>query len=158
MNQPQIELERRSGLNSVEVRDGFAQVRIARLAEPLDQSRLDALGLIEQAGISVDFLKLTPDGLAFVVAEPLGEEVARALAAGRAEVTVQGGRSIVLVHAVNMRDEEGLIARILATAITSGATLEHIGDMHDRVLIVTDNGGARAIAQGIESQLLGAQP
>lgn len=157
MNQPQIELERRSGLSSVEVRDGFAQVRVARLGEPLGQARVDVLALIQRAEISVDFLKLTPDGLAFVVAEALGDQVAQALSTSSADVSVRGGRSIVLVHGVNMRDEEGLIARILATAIASGATFEHLGDMHDRVLIVTDNHGARAISERIESQLVEAQ-
>jgi len=41
-----------------------------------------------------------------------------------------------LVHAVNMRDEEGLIAEIVQSAIASEAQIDHIGDGHDRLLLV----------------------
>lgn len=41
-----------------------------------------------------------------------------------------------MVHAVNIRDEEGLIAKIIKAAISTSAHVDHIGDMHDRLLMV----------------------
>jgi hypothetical protein len=83
-------------------------------------------------------------------------KVDSALAALGCSYAIKSPRSIVMVHAVNMRDEEGLIARIVSAAIGSGLTLEHLGDMHDRMLIVLESGDARKLAGVIESQLLGA--
>jgi len=46
-------------------------------------------------------------------------------------------RSLVTLFAVNMRDEEGLVAEIVKNAIAVGAQIDHIGDGHDRLLLVT---------------------
>lgn len=48
--------------------------------------------------------------------------------------------------AVNMRDEEGLIASIVQQAITSGGKVSHLGDMHDRLLLVVESKDADKIA------------
>jgi len=46
------------------------------------------------------------------------------------------GRSVILVHAVGMREEPGMLARILQAATASGVNADHIGDMHDKMFIV----------------------
>jgi hypothetical protein len=60
--------------------------------------------------------------------------------------SVRGDRSIVMVHAVNIRDEEGLIAEIVSVVIASGAQIDHIGDGYDRVLLVLKTSQAEKIS------------
>jgi hypothetical protein len=63
---------------------------------------------------------------------------------------VRHDRSIVLVHAVSIRDEEGMIAGIVNTAITNGIRIDHVGDMHDRMLMVVQREDADRLASHIE--------
>lgn len=139
------EFEKPRGISLVDVRDGFARVVVEGLSEPVADSRLAALEAVAAAGLNIDFLKLTPHGLAFLVAEADAEKTRSALA--RFDPVMQTPLSVVLVHAVNMRDEEGLMARALASAVESGAPIEHVSDMHDRLLIVTDQRSARALCE-----------
>lgn len=147
--------EKRRGINSVEIRTGFAQVHVSRLPEPMMEGRLNVLGAVADGGISIDFLKLTQSGLSFVVAEELAEEVSRVLTNLGVSFTTQSNRHILLVHAVNMRDEEGLIARILLEAIASGVQVDHVSDMHDRTLMVVSAENAKALKRRIEESLVG---
>lgn len=152
MTTAQIEtgFEKKRGISRVEIRDGYSQVHVSGLAEPLMQSRLAVLRAVADTGISLDFLKLTSDGLSFLIPKDRSQATETCLTAARYRFVLNEGRSIVLVHAVNMRDEEGLIARIVATAISVGATLDHLGDMHDRLLIVANDGEAVALARRLE--------
>lgn len=155
---PQVvetEFEKRRGISRVEVRDGYAQVHVSNLAEPVAASRLAALAAVSEAGLSLDFLKLTPRGLSFLVREELAPNVSAALAPLKLEVEVQGGRGVLMVHAVNMRDEEGLIASILLSAIASGAGVCHVSDMHDRALLVVAAQDAPNLKARLEAALLG---
>lgn len=145
------EFERRRGATTVEIRDGFAQVHVQELSEPIHESRLGVLGRIARAGISIDFLKLTTDGLSFLVPEARAEQSRACLTDGGYRFELHHDRSIVLANAVNMRDEEGLIARIVSVAIATGVPIDHLADMHDRLLIVVEQSGARRVAQAIES-------
>jgi aspartokinase len=148
----ETEFEKRRGISRVEVREGYAQVHVNDLAEPLIQSRLAALESATQAGISLDFLKFTPDGMSFLVREDHAADVEMALAKAGA-ITVQKGRHVVMVHAVNMRDEEGLIASIVLQAIRSGAAIGHVSDMHDRVLIVVGKEDSERLKEQLEGNL-----
>ncbi|MBX3120123.1 MAG: hypothetical protein KF784_13735 [Fimbriimonadaceae bacterium] len=130
------EFEKPRGIHTVEVRPGYAVVEVLNLAAPLDGKRLDILATVAKAGISVDFLKLTQTGLSFVMPQDKAELAEKTLKSFGAQYEVTGSRSIVMVHAVNMRDEQGLIALVVSTAIRTGIELEHLSDMHDRVLIV----------------------
>ncbi len=155
--EPQLQIqetafEKRRGVSKVEVQSGFAQVHISQLPDPLQRHRLLALEQLKEAGVGLFFLKLTPTGLSFLVKE---ENV------GKLEVRFKGvvdtyslrsGKSVVVVHAVNMRDEEGLLAGILSQAIASGARIEHLGDMHDAVCIAATHEDAQKIAAAIESK------
>ncbi|HLK14112.1 MAG TPA: hypothetical protein VKT78_04850, partial [Fimbriimonadaceae bacterium] len=60
----------------------------------------------------------------------------------------------VLVHAVNMRDEEGLIARVVQEVIASGARMDHISDMHDRMLVVVHTEDAGPVKKRLEANLV----
>ncbi|MCW5941119.1 MAG: hypothetical protein KIS66_02745 [Fimbriimonadaceae bacterium] len=145
--------ERRRGISRVEVRSGLAQVHVGPLGEPLMARRLDVLRVIAAAGISIDFLKLTQSGLSFIIPAERSEATEATLAATDLRYTVRAGRSIVLAHAVNMRDEEGLIARIVRSAIEEGVEVDHIGDMHDRVLMVVPDDAAERLRTSLERNL-----
>ncbi len=147
--------EKRRGISSVEVCPGYAQVHVSRLPQPVMDSRLRVLGSIGDGGISIDFLKLTQSGLSFVVPMGLADPVAKVLEALDVHFSVRENRSILLVHAVNMRDEEGLIARILNESIASGVRLDHVSDMHDRMLIVVAADEAAMLKARIEERLVG---
>jgi len=146
MNQ-ETAFERPRGVSRIETRDGYAQVHISELTQP-NVDRLAALRAVASAGVSIDFVKLTPSGLSFIVAQSQADRVTEALspslgqAPGSPHFHLRQGRSIVLVHAVNIRDEEGLIAKIVKCAIAGSTEIDHIGDMHDRLLLVVPTADA----------------
>jgi aspartokinase len=151
------DFEKRRGVSRVEVRDGYAQVHASRMPEPIMEGRLAVLKTVSDAQVSIDFLKLTPSGLSFLIPDSQSDSVEKALGCGEGvHCTVRPGRSVVLVHAVNMRDEEGLIARIVREIIASGARMDHISDMHDRVLVVVHTEDADPLRQWLESHLMEA--
>lgn len=151
----ETEFEKRRGISRVEVRDGYAQVHISRLREPIAASRIEALEAVAAKGVSLDFLKLTPRGLSFLIREEEADAVGSVLRALKLEIAVQSGRGVLMVHAVNMRDEEGLIASILLSAIESGAAVSHVSDMHDRALLVVAAEDADRLKERLESTLIG---
>ncbi|MEZ0325606.1 MAG: hypothetical protein ACAH95_06850 [Fimbriimonas sp.] len=128
--------EKRRGISRVESRHGYAQVHVSQIASRVMEERLRVLSQVAEAGISMDFLKLTPTGMSFMVREDSSALVEQVLAGTGVHFSVRNGRSIVLVYAVNIRDEEGMIANILQTTITTCAQVDHVGDMHDRMLMV----------------------
>jgi aspartokinase len=146
----ETEFEKRRGVSRVEVRPGFAQVHVSRLCDDVMAQRLKVLSAVAASGISIDFLKLTPSGLSFLVPEQDANIVDEALKPLGMHFTVRHDRSIVLVHAVSIRDEEGLIASIVHTAIANGIRIDHVGDMHDRMLMVVQKQDADRLASHIE--------
>jgi aspartokinase len=130
--------EKRRGISNVEIRPGFTQVHVTGLSAPLMPVQLSILKSVSDAGISIDFLKLTQDGLSFLAPENVATVLEGLLTKLNVQFSVRASRHIVQVHAVNMRDEEGLIADILKHAIGSGVAVDHVTDMHDRVLMVVD--------------------
>jgi aspartokinase len=147
--------EKRRGINSVEVRTGYAQVHISRLVQPIMESRLQVLGAVADGGVSIDFLKLTQSGLSFVVPSEFSESVSKALGQLDVHFTIKEDRHILLVHAVNMRDEEGLISRILLESIATGVQVDHVSDMHDRMLVVVSADEAPRLKACIEEKMMG---
>jgi len=111
--------------------------------------RLKVLASVASMGISIDFLKLTPSGMSFVVPEENGNRVSSAIEPLGVHFTVRHDRSIVLVHAVSIRDEEGMVAGIVHTAIANGIRIDHVGDMHDRMLMVVQKEDADRLAAHI---------
>lgn len=149
--------EKPRGINPPVSQSGYAQILIEGIPAPIERGRLDVLQAIAKAGINVDFLKLTQSGISCVVSEKDVEKAKGAVADLPGDVQVLGGRAIVLAHAVNMRDEEGLMARVIRDVIASEAPIDHLGDMHDRVLIVTSTEGAERIKAAISTHA-GGQP
>lgn len=149
------EFEKRRGISGVEAREGFAQVHVSRLTGNLVHERIRVLGAVGEANVSLDFLKLTPSGLSFMIPESLGEATEKALSSLAVQFSVKKDRSIVLVHAVNVRDEEGLTATIVQHAIASGALVEHVTDMHDRMLMVVATADAEHLVGYLTARLGG---
>jgi aspartokinase len=129
--------EKRRGISRVEVRRGYAQVHVSQLADIAE--RLNVLEEVANAEVSIDFLKLTPTGLSFIVPEASADALQPVLERSGFKHAFRRDRSIVLVHAVNIRDEEGIVARIIRATFATGAHVDHIGDMHDRMLLVVRN-------------------
>lgn len=149
----ETEFEKTRGISLVEVRRGRASAYLSDLAEPTMESRLAALEAIDSAGISVDFLKLSPGAMSFLIDESDQEKLRTALEAAGISFELVSDRCVVHVHAVNMQDEEGLIARVLSEVIASGEQVDHVGDMHDRLLLVTDAKTGERLAQRIRERL-----
>lgn len=144
--------EKKRGVSKVELGVGFAQVHVADLPEPIHTGRLVALQCVKECEIGIFFLKMTSTGLSFLVKEEVVERLSERFAKEFTNFTVDKGRSVVFVHAVNLRDEEGLLANILSEAISTGARLEHIGDLHDSVCISASHEDAQKIAKAIEGK------
>ena len=147
----ETEFEKKRGVSNVEVRHGFAQVHVSRFTTDVMRERLKVLDAVASVGISIDFLKLTPSGMSFVVPEQNGEIVDKALEPLGIHFSVRHDRSIVLVHAVSIRDEEGMIAGIVQTAIKNGIRIDHVGDMHDRMLLVVQKADADRLASHLSA-------
>lgn len=155
--EPQLQIqetafEKRRGVGKVEVQSGFAQVHVSELAEPIHPRRLRALQILKDEGVGLFFLKLSPTGLSFLIQEGNAIKLEGKFREEFQEFSITPGRSVVFVYAVNMRDEEGLLASILSQAIASGARIEHIGDLHDAVCIAATHEDALRIAAAIESK------
>lgn len=135
----ETEFEKKRGINAVEIRRGLTRAYVSDLVEPVFDSRLRVLAAVREAGVSIDFLKFGHGAMSFVADETDHAKLQNALAGVKATVEIEGGCCIVSVHAVNMQDEEGLVARIVSDVIASGENVDHVGDMHDRLLLVTDS-------------------
>jgi len=143
--------EQLRGVSQIEIKNGYAQIHVSRLEEPLSQSRLLVLRALAEADLSLDFLKFTPSGLSCLISESMSKVAEESLNNVGVHYSVKLNRSVVIVFAVNMRDEEGLVARIVRQAIASGARIEHITDTHDRVPIVVHSQDAEMLKKTLES-------
>jgi hypothetical protein len=150
----ETQFERPRGVDRVEVKSGYVSVHVD-LADP--EERLPVLRAVAGQGVSIDFLKFEPNGLSFVVESGLRDRTVAGLETIGCRFEVRDGRCVVLVHAANMRDEEGLIPRIVGEFIAAGVPLDHLGDMHDRLLVVTSEEAARRASTGLAARLQGAR-
>ena len=141
-------------MNRVEIRRGYASVRVSGLEPDVAYGRLAVLKAVAEAGASVDFLKLTSSGMSFVIAESESDALRLILASADGQAEVNPGRAVLIAYAVNMRDEEGLVAKIVSRIIASGASIEHMGDMHDRLLVVLDASEAELAKAELERAFL----
>lgn len=142
--------EKGRGIEKIEVRKDQTEVHAMGLAEPVMATRVEVLRAIADSGVSIDFLKLTPNGMSFVVLDSDADSIAAVLAGFDVQYELLRNRHIVLVHAVNMRDEEGLIADVMSRAIRSGVKVRHVADMHDRMLLVVDADESAILVEGLE--------
>lgn len=145
----ETEFEKRRGINRVEIRDGLIRSHVSRLAEPIMASRLAVLEALASAKISIDFLKFTATGMSFIAKETLHADLEACLQGLNVTFSIHPDRCILLIHAANMRDEEGLIARLVSEVIASGSVVDQLGDMHDRILLVVDEKDAASLRDRI---------
>lgn len=150
------DFEIRPGVHKVELRHGFTQVHVTGLSESLADLRLEVLQIVAEAGISLDFLKLTQSGLSFLVPDSQQEAIRRVAERLPGHTSVESGRSVLMVHAANMRDEEGLMASIVHRALESGCAVSHVGDMHDSLMLVIETEGSERVAEEFRATLLEA--
>lgn len=156
MPNTETQFERKRGIHSIEVRSGCTQVSIHNLHEPIEESRLAALEAVSELGISIDFLKLSPHEISFVVSDSDAELLKASQEKFRGQLELHEDRSVVLVHAANIREEEGLGAKILACTLQLGNMIDHIGDMHDRLLLVVPSREAENVRSHIQRELTGS--
>jgi aspartate kinase len=150
----ETEFEKKRGVSHVEVRHGFAQVHVSQIPTDVMVARLKVLDLVAKAGISIDFLKLTPSGMSFLVSTDQAELIGEVIKPCGVHYSVRKDQSIVLVYAVSIRDEEGLIAGIVHTAIANGIRIDHVGDMHDRMLMAVNKSDADKLGALVRESLL----
>ena len=143
----ETEFEKARGVNRLEIRTGFCSVHIHCTERASMAARLDALRSVFEAGVSIDFLKLTTDGLSFVMPDDSHHLVEAALGQVGVKVESRSGMAVLMAYAVSMRDEAGMVASIVSQVIASGASVVHMGDMHDRLLLLmTESEATNALA------------
>lgn len=150
---PETQFEAQRGVSEVEVLHGFAQVHVPLGAGDIMQKRIHVLGILAENGISHKYLKLTQDGLAFIIREDQCEQVSTVLGNARIPFELNEGRSVVLVKAIGMWEERGMIASVLEAAIASGVHIDHVGDMHDRLFLVVQGELAEKTATNFRERL-----
>lgn len=149
----ETEFEKRRGINDVAVRSGLTRAMLTDLAAPIMDTRLNVLKAVREAGISIDFLKFAQGAMSFVTNDSDHKKLEEALKGLEIKTELERDCCIVSVHAVNMQDEEGLVARIVSEVIASGEAVDHIGDMHDRLLLVTDSKTGERLAQRLKAKV-----
>lgn len=143
--------EKRRGVATVEIREGFAQVQVTGLEGPNSESAIEVLEIIAREGLSIDFLKFTQNGLSFLIPEGDSTRLDAALCREDVANSINHNRHVVIVYAVNMRDEEGLLAHVMRAAISSGVAIEHVTDMHDRMLMVVDSKSSTLLSTSLKA-------
>jgi aspartokinase len=147
---PHTSFERRRGVTSVHVRDGVTHFQVVDLPrQSLMPARLEALAVLRDAGVGIDFLKLTPDGFTFAVQDEEAARAAAALSSAGCEAIQSEGRTVISVQCVNVRDEAGVVARIAEAVTATGTRLEQVGDCHDCILLVVEREAAQRAVEGM---------
>lgn len=149
----ETEFEKKRGISSIEIRPGLTRALVTGLPEPVTESRLRLLQAVRQAGVSIDFVKFANGAMSFVTNDADYAALEKALQATEGKAELEQDCCIVIVHAVNMQDEEGLVAKIVSEVIESGEAVDHVGDMHDRLLLVTDSKTGERLAKKLEERL-----
>lgn len=146
--------EKPRGVSGITVRHGFAQAHVSGWETNIAEQRLDVLRLLADAAISIDFLKMTPSGMSFLAPAEKADTVESVLQSVGARYSLRKPCSVILAHAVNIRDEEGLVARIMKAAIEADFRIHHISDMHDRAILVVDSDEAGRLTQTLENSVM----
>jgi aspartokinase len=145
-------------VTDVRLREGVAHLQVTGLSrEGLMAKRLEALDAVRRAEVKIDFLKLTADGLTFVVGERDAAVAEDALRKDGFAAAAAAARAVISVHCINIRDEAGIVAQIAEAATASGARIEQVGDSHDCILLVVEREAARLAVDALrETFHLGA--
>lgn len=150
----ETEFEKARGINRIDIREGYVGALVINLGDPVMESRLAVLKCVKEKGISMDFLKFTRDGLSFLIKEADFQAAKEAFEMAGVEYVLRPDESLLVVHAVNMRDEEGLVARIVSEVIATGERIDHMGDMHDRLMMVMSREDAIKAKRSLENKFV----
>lgn len=146
--------EKPRGVSGITVRHGFAQAHVSGWDTDASAKRLAVLRQLAQSGVSIDFLKMTPSGMSFLAPAEKADQVEEVLKGLKSRYSLRKPCSVILAHAVNIRDEEGLVARIMKAAIEGDFRVHHISDMHDRAILVVDSDEAGRLTECLENSVM----
>lgn len=148
----QTDFEKHRGLHGVEIRERYANVFVP-LSMSDSKAKLKALGAIRKAQISIDFLKLAGGGISFVCTLSNADSIEQCLKDAGFKPKIIRDRCVLIAYGANMRDQEGLIAKIVSILAAGTDEIDHLGDMHDRVLAVVPKDQAQELAQTLNRLL-----
>lgn len=127
--------EPQRGIIKIELEQGWNQVKIK--GKNINQI-LDSLAMKQ---IAFHSLKLLSDGISFIVSENTKED-------WRSHEIITK-LSLMSVHATNLREEHGLVAHILKTAIEMDIEIYHISDVYNCLTLVLNEKEAKRLCQQI---------
>lgn len=153
----QTDFEKHRGLHGVEIRERYANVFVP-LSMADSKATLKALGAIRKSQISLDFLKLAGRGISFVCTLDNADSIEQCLKDAGFQPKIIRDRCVLIAYGVNMRDQEGLIAKIVSILAAGTDEIDHLGDMHDRVLAVVPKDQAQELAQTLNRLLTDHAP
>ena len=151
----ETEFERPRDLIETEIRRGFTLFSVTGVSDPVAFNLIPVLDQLASSRISIDFLKLGAEGMSFVVPDESAVPSAAAMTVAGAVFTQTHGRCVLSVSSANLRDEEGLAASFMSAVIAGGTRLDHVSDMHDRVLFLIAAEDADRAVQALQSVRLG---
>ncbi len=145
-------IEIRRGVSRISVEPGYSVVHVSQMPDAdREHDRLAVLRHFAQGFIGVRFPKFTPSGASFLLAEGDAARATGCLERTGFHFSVRDARSVVSIHAPSIREEPGLIARLVARLMASNVAIEHVSDAHDRLMAVVRTADADRLADGLAS-------
>lgn len=146
--------EAQRGISSVETAAGFALVQVFGMpSEDLPQRRIQCLEHLASNGVSFDFLRLSTDGFSFVVPGREAAKVETPLNELGVRFEQLSNQSLVTVSVPNLREENGLLAKIVEIVASTGVQVNSIGDTHTSILILLAANDATSVANVLRSRV-----
>ncbi len=138
----------------MEIAAGFALVQVFGIA-PADllQKRIECMEQLASGGVSFDFLRLSTDGFSFVVPGRDAEKVDAPLNSLKVRFEKIANQSLITVSVPNLREENGLLAKIVELVATTGVQVNSIGDTHTSVLILLPADDAKSVSQLLRTHI-----
>ena len=148
----QTTFETRRGISAVDAQKGFSLIVVRGLGSSRERLS-DALDAMKNAGLSADFLKLGREQFSFLVREEDQQKAVDALVALGFDASHHRSKAVIKVSSPNVRDENGLMARICQIVLESGATVYNVGDMHDGVQVVVQSEKADGTCEALRNHI-----
>lgn len=146
--------EAQRGISSVEMADGFALIQVFGLPQAgFLERRIECLDHLAANGVSFDFLRLSTDGFSFVVPNRDAAKVESPLNELGVRFEQLAKQSLVTVSVPNLREENGLLAKIIEIVAATGVQVNSIGDTHTSVLILLAAADAVIVSDMLRSRV-----
>lgn len=151
--QQQTTFETARGISAVDAQKGFSLIVVRGIGD--DRERLsEALEVVKNAALSVDFLKVGDAQFSFLVKEEQQQSAVDALRAHGFDASHHRSKTVIKVSSPNVRDESGLMAYICQVVLESGATIYNVGDMHDGVQVIVQSEKADKTCEALRNCML----